>query len=287
MLKLEFKEASGVLLVLATLSIGVAVIGTNPLNSSNVLDLWMRATLGALGIILLAIALILLRATPRSNGTTPVNPEYEQRFRDAQAKIADITPEEKLLGEASIGRVKFDVINDNILGSRADVIVSSDDNQLRAMGGVAKAVLVKAGSDVAKELARYSRTPLRQGQLVITTGGDWGCRAIIHPAVIDLDENRYPTAELIKLIVRRSLDCALAIGARSISFPVLGGGTASKHLKPSESVCAIVDEIVTFLNEHKNDGEFFTHIALYIYNKNDASGLPPLLTGAIEPATAE
>jgi O-acetyl-ADP-ribose deacetylase (regulator of RNase III) len=274
MLKLEFKESTAVLLILAALAIGIAVIGTNPLDPPNVLDNWARFALGGLGGVLLVVLFVLLRSSPKPSDLGHTNSEYDERFRKTQERIAKITPENTILAATLVGKAKFDVINGNILDSRSDVIVSSDDNHFSARGGVAKAILGKAGTTVAEELALYRRKSFRQGEIVITTGGDWECRAIIHPAVIDLDENRYPTTDIIRTLVRRSLNCALALGSRSISFPVLGGGTASKNLKPSDSVRVIVDEILVYLNERKQDDDSFSYVALYVYDKSDASGLP-------------
>jgi O-acetyl-ADP-ribose deacetylase (regulator of RNase III) len=280
MLKFEFKESTAVLLVMAAVAIGIAIIGTNPFNPPNVLENWARVSLGILGVAFLLAIFVIPYASAKPSDLGPTPPGFLEDLRKTQVRLRELAPENTILAEKYIGKVKFDVINGNILESRADVVVSSDDNHFGARGGVAKAILGKAGKKVAEELAHYRKKAFRQGQIAVTTEGDWGCRAIIHPAVIDLDENRYPNADVIKTLVRRCLNCALALGAQSISFPVLGGGTASRYLKPSDSVRAIVDEVLTFLKEHEDYDHFFSNITLYIYDKNDASGLPQELANA-------
>lgn len=187
MFKFEFKESSATLLGVAILIIAVAIIGTNPLSPSTVLNAWGRVALGTLGIILLTASLLLFRSSFKSRDPGSTDAEYHERFRAAQERLASLTPENMIVMETTFGKAKIDVINGNILDSRADIIVSSDDNYFGARGGVAKAIMEKAGSPVAEELERYRRKQFRQGQLVVTTGGNWDCRAIVHPAVIDLE----------------------------------------------------------------------------------------------------
>jgi O-acetyl-ADP-ribose deacetylase (regulator of RNase III) len=172
--------------------------------------------------------------------------------------------------------------------AKAEVLVSSDDNYLQAKGGVAKAILDKAGIDTLRELNYYrkSEPKLGHGDVVVTTGGGTGARAIIHPAVIDLVQDRYPNQDLIRKVVSRCLDCAVAFGARSIAFPVLGGGTASKHLKPWDSIQAIVSELMTFAEKYDvhADGEL-SNIALYVFDtKTIAGDLDSLFTKPESPA---
>jgi O-acetyl-ADP-ribose deacetylase (regulator of RNase III) len=277
MFNLEFKDATTSLLVIVAAVTIIAIIGTNPLAPSTILSGWSRIGLGASAIGFLILILILPRFLPKSQSDARPDPEYLKRFQAAQSSIADITPEDRIIAEATIKGIKVDVINGNILDARTDVIVSSDDNHFTAKGGVARAILGKAGPEVQSQLARYRKRRFRQGQVAITTGGQWTGLAIIHPAVIDLDENRYPDKAVVSLIVRRCLSCATALGAESIAFPVLGGGTASKTLKSSDSVRAIVETISSYLRETLETEAALNYVALYVYDKNDAVGLPPNL----------
>lgn len=272
MLKFEFKDASAVLLVMATLAVSVALLGTHPFDTGKPLSVATRLSFGALGLLLYAWTLILAR---RPSITPPPEPtaEYREAFEATQKVIASLTPDHKILADAQIGPSKFVVINGDILTANTDVVVSSDDNHFTARGGVARAILRKSGQPVVDELKYFQALPFRQGQIVMTSGGDWKLRAIVHAAVIDLDENRYPTSEIIAKLTRRSLECALAIGAHSIALPVLGGGTASKYLKPSDSVRALAMEVVAFL-KRQAPLETLSYVALYVYNPDDADGLP-------------
>lgn len=197
-----------------------------------------------------------------------------ERIKTARVQIARLAPEEKIIVDKQIGRGSLVVINDDICQASTDIIVSSDDNHFSARGGVSQAIIKKLGPDVRRQLDYFRRQRFHQGQVTITTGGKWERRAIIHAAVIDLDENRYPTIECIRSVTRRALECAVALGAKSIAFPVFGGGYATKHLKPTDSVNAVASEILTFLSERDLHNAGLTRVALYIFNREDADGLP-------------
>ena len=74
-------------------------------------------------------------------------------------------------------------------------------------------------------------------------------------------------------MTRRSLDCAAALGAGSIAFPVLGGGYATKRMGPSDCVNAMVTEILAFMSADSPDRDQLHTIKLYILNPQDNAGL--------------
>jgi O-acetyl-ADP-ribose deacetylase (regulator of RNase III) len=204
--------------------------------------------------------------------------EAVERAKSGRSQIWNLTPAENIISETQIGGGSFVVINDDIQKANTEIIVSSDDNHFTARGGVSKVILGKVGPDVRRQLDYYASQQFRQGQIVVTTGGDWNRRAIIHAAVIDLDENRYPTVESIRIVTRRILDCAVALGARSIALPVLGGGYATRNLKSSDCVNTIVCEVAAFMSAHDYFAEGLKRVALYVFDRADASGLPKDLT---------
>jgi O-acetyl-ADP-ribose deacetylase (regulator of RNase III) len=200
-----------------------------------------------------------------------------QRAEAARARIAELTPSEQIIVDEQIGASSFVVINDDICHAASDVIVSSDDNHFTSRGGVSKAILKMLGPGVRQQLDYYEGKGFRQGHLVITTGGHWNRRAVIHAAVIDLDENRYPTEESIRSVTRRILNCAVALGARTIALPVLGGGYATRHLSSSGAATAISAEIIRFLQQQNGEMGDLRRVALYIFDRADADGLAELL----------
>lgn len=228
-----------------------------------------------------------------------VDPEYDRRFKEAQERdnrsrqrLSELIPAEAIVAEQDVERTHLNVLLGSILNASVDILVSSDDNHLQAKGGVAKAILNKAGLRVGEELEHHSQYPriLRQGDIAVTTGGGTGARAIFHPAVIEFEENRYPDKDVISKIVRRSLICAVALGAESIAFPVLGGGTAKdeKRFRPWDSIQAILAEAVNHAlgSDVRVDGPL-RHIALYVFNPDDIQGDIRALVNALVEASRQ
>ena len=208
--------------------------------------------------------------------------KVDARKRDQASRltIKKLTADQKIVVDRQIGSSRLLVINDDICNTATDIVVSSDDNYFTARDGVSKLLLEKLGPTVRRELEHYrsARPRFRQGQIAITTGGDWeGRRAIIHAAVIDLDNDLYPTREAIQTLTRRSLQCAVALGAESIAFPVLGGGYAGKRMKPSDCVNAMVTEMLAFIGVEGRDRDQLHGIKLYIFNPKDNAGLPEVV----------
>jgi O-acetyl-ADP-ribose deacetylase (regulator of RNase III) len=195
-------------------------------------------------------------------------------------RVRELSSFDKIIVDKRIGRASFVIINDDICRAATDVVVSSDDNHFSARGGVSKAILQKAGPEVRRQLDYFEAKQFRQGHLAVTTGGQWDRRAVFHAAVIDLDENRYPTLECIQILTRRILECAVAMGARSVAIPVLGGGFATRHLSPTQTVNAIASEIIVFLNAQNPHHDGLARVALYVFRREDIGGLPAELEWA-------
>jgi O-acetyl-ADP-ribose deacetylase (regulator of RNase III) len=195
----------------------------------------------------------------------------------------ELPPPEQIILDTPVGAASFVVLVDDLRNAGTDVIVSSDDNHFTARGGVSKAILDKAGTEVRRQLDAFATHRFRQGHLAITTGGDWRVRAVIHAAVIDLDQSRYPTVESIRHLTRRVLNCAAALGARSVALPVLGGGFATRQIAPTDSVRVISSEIVSFLQEQAPAIDL-ERIALYLFRSEDADGLPDELVSTSDHA---
>lgn len=272
-------NVTSLMLAIICFFVAIAIIGVIPLGTDATARIYLTGrqrflfVIVALAVPAFFTAVKYFSNTPKVDA--PTTAEYEKRFVDARAKTVDITPESKILAEYEINDVRFIVYNANITSAKADVLVSSDDNYFQAKGGVAKALLNKAGVETERELNFYRKlTPKPgHGDVVVTSGGATLSRVIIHPAIIDLDFDRYPTVELIRRVVRRCLFCASSFGAKSIAFPVLGGGTASKHLKPWDSIQAIISEAIEYAGQYRDTVEGnINNIALYVFDTKDIVG---------------
>ena len=150
---------------------------------------------------------------------------YDDKFKTAQNRIRSATPSHHVLSEKTYKSTKLLILNEEIQKCSSEVIVSSDDSRLQAKGGVAKAIIDNAGRGVLDELIHHRNFSHEQGNIVITSSGDLLARAIFHPIVISIEQNSLPNVNTIEKIIGNSFAAAHSLGAKSIAFPVLGGGT--------------------------------------------------------------
>jgi O-acetyl-ADP-ribose deacetylase (regulator of RNase III) len=193
-----------------------------------------------------------------------------------QSQPSDLLDSKKILADKDLDGWSFLAIKDDICNARTDIVVSSDDNHFRAEGGVSQRILQKVGQDVRRQLDYFKAQGFRQGQVVITTGGDWNRRAVIHAVVYDIEDYRFPTAELVRTLTRRILESAVALGARSIALPILGNGHARGPVESSDLVQAIASATLEFMNGRNC---ILKRVALYMLNEKDADSLPREIKG--------
>src|SRR6476659_6454362 len=275
-----FKELSTnvtvVLLIIVTLCVFVTIIGFIPfgagVDARIVLNGWQRGGFLLFALVIPGLIAAVKYASQPSKPEAITDAEYEKRFEDNRQRDLNITPLNATRLDRDVNRVKLRVYIGDISTAQSDVLVSSDDNFFQAKGGVAKAILKQAGTNTERELSYYRtlKPKLGQGDLTVTTGGATESRFIIHAAVIDLVLNLYPDKDVVRRVVRRSLLCAAAFGARSISFPVVGGGTASKHLEACDIIRVIVSEFIVFAEKYQSSFDSaINSIALYVFNPSD------------------
>ena len=150
-----------------------------------------------------------------------------------------------------VGNSRLTVRSGNITASRAEVIVSSDDDDLSMGGGVSRAIGM-AGSwhDIRDQVARAlaSRQPL-VGDVVVTSAPGLTARFVFHAVTISY-RRQHGQANLIRdavvrQLVTRALDLATRLECRSIAFPLLATGVAS--LDARESAIQMIEGIASHL----------------------------------------
>ena len=124
---------------------------------------------------------------------------------------------------------------------QADALVSSDDNDLSAGGGVSRALANVAGIDVARERQEiaYQHRP-RLGDVVRTSAGGLPCRYLYPAITIDHDSGAYMDEAALRQLVANLLEQATQDGIRSIGMPALGTGAAAFDLGQASEI--IIDE---------------------------------------------
>jgi O-acetyl-ADP-ribose deacetylase (regulator of RNase III) len=120
-------------------------------------------------------------------------------------------------------RVRSEPIQEIIVDTDLDAIVSSDDSML-SMGGGVSAAIGKLGGPVRDEVA--ADLPLAVGSIAVTSGGRLPIRYIIHAITLDADERVIPNARTIRQLFRQIFSRCEALNIRRIAIPALATGTA-------------------------------------------------------------
>lgn len=115
----------------------------------------------------------------------------------------------------------------DITAIAVDAIVNAANSSLMGGGGVDGAIHRRGGPAILQECRRLRERELPDGlpagQAIATTAGDLPARWVIHTVgpVHSTSEDRSDT--LISCY-RESLSVAVAVGARSVSFPLISAG---------------------------------------------------------------
>lgn len=166
------------------------------------------------------------------------------------------------------------IIFGNILDSKADVIVSSDDTEISMGGGVSSAILCRGGETVRADAKK--KLPARVGDVVVSSSGNLPQKYIFHcltkryGAFSARDEVREDNTDIEEYIIRNSIDKCFALlhamDIRSIAFPCIGEGAAGI---PLSKVASLMAETIA-KNLSKTHKEY--HIELYLYDRFDRRG---------------
>ena len=126
------------------------------------------------------------------------------------------------LGGCHMSSLKL--IHASCLDTNGDVIVNAANRNLWAGGGICGAIFKKAGLNELQAECNKHKTPLKDGQAVITSScGIKNAKAIIH--AVGPDFGRTPNAfqELFEAYYN-SLILLMENGYHSISFPMISAG---------------------------------------------------------------
>lgn len=164
------------------------------------------------------------------------------------------------------------IIFGDILTSKAEVIVSSDDTGISMSGGISGCIRKAGGDEIRKDAQK--KLPAHLGDVVVSTAGTmkhqkfiFHCLTIDYEHKDDVNEGRVSNPEdFSNYILQNSVEkcfCLMqALDLSSIAFPCIGGGVANIPLRTVAEVMA--DTIKEKLNCTQKQYE----IELYIHDSN-------------------
>ena len=116
----------------------------------------------------------------------------------------------------------------------ADIIVNPANTELKHGGGVARAILQKAGEELEKESRKIGFVPL--GEFALTTAGKLKAKAVLHLPTIDYREGRKITYGELEKVWRKALEHCQKQGFKSIATPLLGTGVVGLNRQKVKSI---------------------------------------------------
>lgn len=164
------------------------------------------------------------------------------------------------------------IVFGDIMTSKAEVIVSSDDTGISMGGGISGCILRAGGESIRQDAQK--KLPVQLGDVVVSTAGAlehqkfiFHCLTIDHEHKTEVYEGRLSNTEDINnYILQHSVDKCFrllqALELNSIAFPCIGAGLAHIPLKKVAEVMA--EAISTNLCRTLRPYE----IELYLYDRN-------------------
>lgn len=120
--------------------------------------------------------------------------------------------------------MRFELINDSCAKQDVDVIVNAANKHLAKGGGICGVIYSKAGVDELTNACKQYKTPLKDGEAVITSSfGIKNAKAIIHAVGPDFSVTPKAFKELYEAYYN-SLMVLKENGYHSISFPLISAG---------------------------------------------------------------
>jgi O-acetyl-ADP-ribose deacetylase (regulator of RNase III) len=184
---------------------------------------------------------------------------HDQRIKISSGSLKATAEHEEVLSALHTGgRVRCRVLYGDItrrallasreFGAGRRAVVSPEDTYISAGGGVAYALLKKAGElIILNELAKLS--PIKQRSVAITSGGYLPVQYILHAAALQIEDGPdgrpvYVASQAdVRATAEEVFTKAAALGVRIVWLPLIGAGVAS--LSPNESLRGLLEAVRT------------------------------------------
>ena len=165
------------------------------------------------------------------------------------------------------------IIIGDIIQSKAEVIVSSDDTGISMGGGVAGQIKRAGGNAIQADAQK--KCPGELGDVIVSTAGSLEHQKFIFHSLTINDENRYEIyrglmthpEDVQEYIIIHSVDKCFrlmhVLGLKSIAFPCIGSGSA--HIPFLKAVTLMADAISANLCSTQKPMD----IELYIYRSDN------------------
>ena len=176
------------------------------------------------------------------------------------------------------------IITGNILSSKCDVIVSSDDDLITQGGGVSEAISREGGKVIHYDARK--NIPAKLGDVVVTSAGKLVQKYIFHAVTLTRVKNQKnvhltPKEEsdiqkfIISNSIQRSFNLLSALELSSAAFPVIGTGAAQIPFR--EAITWMLENFAVQLQKTARS----LHIELWVYHNHHGVDIASIAEGIL------
>ena len=133
------------------------------------------------------------------------------------------------LEEYGFGERSIKLYMGDITDLQVDAIVSSDDTHLTMSGSVSSRIRERGGQAICDEARE--QLPATAGSVLVTSGGDLGCRFVLHALLLDIDTMVFPSLDTVRRCTQGVFERMRKLGLRSVALPALASGAAGLAIK--------------------------------------------------------
>jgi O-acetyl-ADP-ribose deacetylase len=145
----------------------------------------------------------------------------------------------------TVGRARLELVVGDITRQDTDAIVNAANTSLLGGGGVDGAIHRAGGPAILEECRGLGGCAT--GDAKATGGGRLAARWVVHAVGPRYRDGRHGEAELLASAYRRSLEVAVAEGARSCAFPSISTGAYGFPIAAAAPIA--LHTVVRFLGE--------------------------------------
>ncbi len=157
----------------------------------------------------------------------------------------------------------------NIIGTRAEVIVSSDNSYVTMGGGVSRAILCAGGEAIINDVQKMLPVPL--GDVIVTTAGTlehqkyvYHCITIDKKRRMQMLASQVTEEDVQNYLLQHAVDkCFLlmqAMDVTSIAFPAIGAGSARIPIQK------VIEQMSIAIARNLSNTNRSLEVELYLYD---------------------
>ena len=175
--------------------------------------------------------------------------------------------------------IKVDVCKGDLVQEQVEAIVNAANEDLKHIGGLAKAILDAGGPTIQSESDEYTRAngKVKPGKAVCLGAGDLPCKKVVHAVGPRWNNGLHGEEQLLYFAVYESLIAASKESLTSIAFPAISTGIFGVP----EGICARAS--LKAVRDFVQSTPFTTiqTVKFILYSKDTVNAFKPLLVSGL------